>query len=224
MSPKYMLQVLLATCILMFVNGKRSTREPIRARKGQISNGFIGQTNGALRLRTQSGTTLTNNFGTGAVELYYNGEWGTICSTSSFGRTEASVICNDVSNSSTFVATYTTTSFSYGSANLSQPIVTDVNCSSNTSTILQCSLNFTANDCDELTDAVVVSCDGKFNHYDLGGIFYVVTIFFGIFIGLVVCGAVLPTIILLLFTIIAIIIVCAGTIDARRTGTTKGPA
>ena len=79
-----------------------------------VYNCFIlGQTNGALRLRTRSGTTLTNNFGTGAVELYYNGEWGTICSTSSFRGTEASVICNGISNSSTFVATHTTTNGKY---------------------------------------------------------------------------------------------------------------
>lgn len=50
----------------------------------------VAQTNGDIRLINER----NDSFG-GRVEVYYNSQWGTVC-TDSFGSDEANVVCNQL--------------------------------------------------------------------------------------------------------------------------------
>ncbi len=65
---------------------------------------------GALRLVRNKQPSLTQAWSSGIVQIYYNGNWGNICEESSFGRTEADVICHQLSY--TGASTYTNTALS----------------------------------------------------------------------------------------------------------------
>ena len=52
------------------------------------------QSHGELRLVRGSATSYSYN--SGRLEIYMNGRWGTICNDADFGRTEATVACQQL--------------------------------------------------------------------------------------------------------------------------------
>ena len=52
------------------------------------------QSRGELRL--VRGSTTSYNYTSGRLEIYMNGRWGTICNDANFGRTEATVACQQL--------------------------------------------------------------------------------------------------------------------------------
>ena len=53
-------------------------------------------TDGATRLVSGSSASASNPGGTaGRLEVYYNGQWGTVCD-DSFGTLDADVVCNQL--------------------------------------------------------------------------------------------------------------------------------
>ena len=51
---------------------------------------------GALRLVRNNRYSTTQAYTAGIVEIYYSSTWGNICDDSSFGSTEADVICHQL--------------------------------------------------------------------------------------------------------------------------------
>ncbi len=65
---------------------------------------------GALRLVRYEQPSLTQAWSSGIVQVYYNDNWGNICDDTSFGITEADVICHQLSY--TGASSYTNTAWS----------------------------------------------------------------------------------------------------------------
>ena len=57
-------------------------------------NSLLGQTSGDLRLVARNGRT-SSSLTAGRLEVYYNGEWGTVCD-DEFGATAARIACNQL--------------------------------------------------------------------------------------------------------------------------------
>ena len=59
-----------------------------------IQNSLLGQTSGDLRLVARNGRT-SSSLTAGRLEVYYNGEWGTVCN-DEFVATAARIACNQL--------------------------------------------------------------------------------------------------------------------------------
>ena len=122
-----------------------------------ILNSFIAQTIGTLQLVINDRSTIY--YTSGIVEVYYNDTWGTVCSTSTFGQTEADVVCRQ--QGFTGASSYSTAGQqSYGTA--SNSIISSVNCGTVTNylVLFQCDVTFMSDVCLP-SNAVTVNCCKK---------------------------------------------------------------
>ena len=120
---------------------------------------FTAQTIGDGTLRLVINDQSTIYYTSGIVEVYYNDTWGTICSTSTFGQTEADVVCRQ--QGFTGASSYSTAGQqSYGTA--SNSIISSVNCGTVTNylVLFQCDMTFMSDVCLP-SNAVTVNCCKK---------------------------------------------------------------
>jgi len=114
------------------------------------------QRNGDLRLVRG---TLTTSSSSGRLEIYINGQWGTVCD-DSFGFTDAGVACRQLGYSGASSSPVTaSTNFLYGSG--SGPIwLDDVGCFGSETCLLSCyNRGIGSNNCGHSED-VAISCSG----------------------------------------------------------------
>lgn len=75
---------------------------------------------------------LTGNFQTGNVEVFFNGQWGTVC-TDSFSNADADVVCHELGYArATFNGLFTPPSLPM--------ILADLGCSGHEQQITQCNM------------------------------------------------------------------------------------
>ena len=98
-----------------------------------------------------------HNSKSGRVEMYINGQWGTVCD-DHWNASSSTVVCKQLGlgNTGTFN--------NYGAAPSSSPIyLDDVRCNGNEPNILACShLQMSTHNCDH-TDDVGVTCSGLYS-------------------------------------------------------------
>ena len=66
----------------------------VRYNNYACSNSLLGQSSGDLRLVARNGRT-SSTLTAGRLEVYYNGEWGTVCD-DEFRATAARIACNQL--------------------------------------------------------------------------------------------------------------------------------
>ena len=88
----------------------------------------------------------------GRVEVYYNGEWGTVCH-DSWGPSDAAVVCKQLGFESDGVVNYRRAAFGQGTGSI---FLDNLSCRGNESNIFDCTHNgIGINDCDHSEDAGV---------------------------------------------------------------------
>ncbi|XP_019861239.1 PREDICTED: macrophage receptor MARCO-like [Amphimedon queenslandica] len=124
-----------------------------------------GQTRGTVRLVRNGVPDVSSAYSSGIVEIFYSASssttniWGNICDDTSFGDSEANVICNQLGYNG--VSTYgrAGSTSSYGT-DTAATIVDDVKCTLSTYlTLDQCRLTTTISSfCASDTEDIYVSC------------------------------------------------------------------
>ena len=98
----------------------------------------------------------------GRVEVYYNGEWGTVCD-DGWDLSDAQVVCRQLGFDSAIDVISARNSAYYGQGS-GQIFLSNVNCVGNESTIVNCSHNgWGINDCSHTEDASV-KCSASFGN------------------------------------------------------------
>lgn len=103
------------------------------------------------------------SYNRGRVEVYYNGEWGTVCKRREWDSTEASVVCRQLK----FGDSGHVLSSSYFEKGEGPIILSNVECSRDDHTLSACGHSGVAiaYNCDHDDDAGVICDDGMFSLY-----------------------------------------------------------
>ena len=102
-----------------------------------------------------------NSYDEGRVEVYYNGEWGTVCN-DGWDDIDASVVCKQLGFGSSGTAILDAQIYGPGTGRV---LLSNVLCSSNDTTLSSCAhrgVGITACECDHYKDAGV-TCNSMFS-------------------------------------------------------------
>ena len=89
----------------------------------------------------------------GRVEVFVNGEWGSVCD-DSWDIRDATVVCNELGYSGGAVASYGVAHFGQGSGNI---LLDDVECSGSENRLVDCTHGgISVHNCDHSEDAAVM--------------------------------------------------------------------